>query len=467
MTIRFVSEDGRELSILPDNPIYRELLSLAGTIDSIEREHVDPDQPVISIHRSKIQRIDKFPVDAKGLLRLVREQWRGLGLSPAAFEMLDAAEARGGSILNALDYHGGAMKDARDIAGFLNACAKHLDHPYLFGAQYNVATRERFTGGAKLEEESMNYITQENKRIADERAGVDATDRYLLMALQDGAMRDWPMLGAPKHNAEASAALRYISACMDIATGQLGLSSFDAACVALLLTGSSDVSTIEVDSARRDRVPDVEALLASLRGEYSFDLCGIARMPVSIGVRETNKGADFRERDRIGSYGLKETGHVTFAGEVTQDQLTSLALAGHVAETVTGAPNQRLMAHVWKMIAGVLDLRRASVMMTAKHLFATYSDVAETPIPAEVMNSIRLANFTHGRIARAMNALPKELYENRADLLGGLRLMLRPELFRVQELTDELQQWRIACLLATSQLHEIKMHVEQLAPVAA
>lgn len=134
----------------------------------------------------------------------------------------------------------------------------------------------------------------------------------------------------------------------------------------------------------------------------------------------------------IGLAGMKDGADIVYVPELGQAEINQLAL---VIWLVTETDESRFkdqqdrlyfsrLAGRAKTIQGILENRRGTVLLKLKEA------LKETKFPQELVGKIKLSHLSPILLSNVLMSLDDKDYANRAELLGGLRLLPKPVRFR-------------------------------------
>lgn len=134
----------------------------------------------------------------------------------------------------------------------------------------------------------------------------------------------------------------------------------------------------------------------------------------------------------VGLAGMKDGADIVYVPELSQAEINHLALViWLVTETDEGRfkdPQDKLyfsrLAGRAKTIQGMLENRRGTVQLKLK------AALKETKFPPELIDKIKLSHLSPTLLSNVLMSLDDDVYNDRANLLGGLRLLPKPARFR-------------------------------------
>lgn len=141
----------------------------------------------------------------------------------------------------------------------------------------------------------------------------------------------------------------------------------------------------------------------------------------------------------IGLASMREGGDLVYLPELTQVEINQLAFVMWLVGEAEGEQHAssenamlftRLSGQV-KTLEGMLGNRRGTVLLRLKPL------LADVGFPDDLLKELKLSHLSLGLIANVLRELPDDVYEQRADLLGGLRML--PNAIRFRE---RVEYWR-------------------------
>lgn len=140
----------------------------------------------------------------------------------------------------------------------------------------------------------------------------------------------------------------------------------------------------------------------------------------------------------IGLAGMKEGGDLVYLPELTQAEINQFALViwmvGQTDRTKFRDPQHALvferLSKCAQRLEGMLSNRRGTILLRLKPA------LEQTSFPKELINKIKLSYLTPTLLSNALMSLPDALYEQRADLMGGLRLFPISTRFR-----ERIKHW--------------------------
>lgn len=144
----------------------------------------------------------------------------------------------------------------------------------------------------------------------------------------------------------------------------------------------------------------------------------------------------------IGLAGMKEGGDLVYLPELSQAEVNQLAL---VIWMVTATDQTQFkdakqaalftrLAGRAKTLEGMLGNRRGTVLLRLKEALRKTTLTAK--FPPEFIDRIKLSHLSPTLLSNALMALSETEYNNRADLLGGLRMLPCATRFR-----ERIKHW--------------------------
>lgn len=138
----------------------------------------------------------------------------------------------------------------------------------------------------------------------------------------------------------------------------------------------------------------------------------------------------------VGLAGMRDGGDLIYAPELTQAEINQLMLVIWLVTEVDTSfirdHDQEASSVLGKLqgraasLRGVFENRRGTVYLRLK------AGLKDAGMPAELLDKMKMAHISLSLLATALMALPDAAYEQRDQLLGGLRILPKPARFRKQ-----------------------------------